>query len=241
MLNSVNCSHVWSCNLFTFPDPDSEKFFTLLSNTQDRRLDDQRASLLPLPGIQNGGGTSASGAAGMDTNHLCYMVSKVQVGPILYGMWKWDMFFIWYCSYRICLEISPTTSIHVAIYRHRDQGWMNRDALHPKSYRISVPHLLSTKNIPIQTTVPKLTNISRWGVILLDTRLIVLNASTVMILCSFNKLFYQLFFCFICTWHPHNSGVFEPIKQRLLKTTAGPVLVFRPGLCVSIDEQLMRV
>ncbi|AWP19087.1 putative G-protein-signaling modulator 2-like [Scophthalmus maximus] len=59
-------------------DPDSEKFFTLLSNTQDRRLDDQRASLLPLPGIQNGGGTSASGAAGMDTNHLCYMVSKVQ-------------------------------------------------------------------------------------------------------------------------------------------------------------------
>ncbi|KAF0032832.1 hypothetical protein F2P81_015122 [Scophthalmus maximus] len=60
------------------PNPDSEKFFTLLSNTQDRRLDDQRASLLPLPGIQNGGGTSASGAAGMDTNHLCYMVSKVQ-------------------------------------------------------------------------------------------------------------------------------------------------------------------
>lgn len=54
---------------------DSEAFMTLLSNSQSRRMDDQRVSLPSLPGLDN---DKASSTANPESNYLCYMVSKVQ-------------------------------------------------------------------------------------------------------------------------------------------------------------------
>lgn len=73
---------------FTFPGPDPEKFFMLLANSQGRRLDDQRVSLPPLPGIKTESTTSASTAAEMDASNLCNILSKVQVGPINNVMYR---------------------------------------------------------------------------------------------------------------------------------------------------------
>ncbi|XP_068575173.1 uncharacterized protein [Cebidichthys violaceus] len=53
---------------------DSEMLFSLLTNTQSQRLDDQRVSLPSIPGLGKENATSAGG----DSSYLCYMVSKVQ-------------------------------------------------------------------------------------------------------------------------------------------------------------------
>ncbi|CAG5897917.1 unnamed protein product [Menidia menidia] len=53
--------------------PNPETFFSLLADTQSRRLDDQRVSLPALPGLRNENRTSAG-----DSSYLCYMLSKVQ-------------------------------------------------------------------------------------------------------------------------------------------------------------------
>uniref|UniRef100_A0A3B4X2D3 Purkinje cell protein 2 n=1 Tax=Seriola lalandi dorsalis TaxID=1841481 RepID=A0A3B4X2D3_SERLL len=58
--------------------PYTEMLFNLLTNTQSQRLDDQRVSLPSLPGLQKDRNDTST--AGGDSNYLCYMVSKVQVG-----------------------------------------------------------------------------------------------------------------------------------------------------------------
>ncbi|KAL3053579.1 hypothetical protein OYC64_005995 [Pagothenia borchgrevinki] len=54
---------------------DPEMLFSLLTNAQSRRLDDQRVSLPSLPGLQN---KEAPSTAEEDSSYLCFMVSKVQ-------------------------------------------------------------------------------------------------------------------------------------------------------------------
>lgn len=66
-------------SFFLIGCPDSDKFFSLLANTQSRRLDDQRVTLPSLPGLQKKQETSTSAS---DSSYLCYMVSKVQVSTV---------------------------------------------------------------------------------------------------------------------------------------------------------------
>lgn len=73
--------HYTSVTVFTFPDADPEKFFSLLANSQGRRLDDQRLSLPALPGIQNGNAKSNS-ASEADAGNLCNVIAKAQVGHL---------------------------------------------------------------------------------------------------------------------------------------------------------------
>lgn len=54
---------------------ESEAFLNLLSNSQSKRMDDQRVSLPSLPGLDKDKTTSS---ANPESNYLCYMVSKVQ-------------------------------------------------------------------------------------------------------------------------------------------------------------------
>ncbi|XP_037112678.1 uncharacterized protein LOC119125857 isoform X2 [Syngnathus acus] len=54
---------------------DFDALFNLLTNSQSRRLDDQRVSLPSLPGLDKNEPQSSSDT---DSSYLCYMVSKVQ-------------------------------------------------------------------------------------------------------------------------------------------------------------------
>ncbi|KAG7263632.1 hypothetical protein CRUP_012867 [Coryphaenoides rupestris] len=60
------------------PRPESEQLFSLLANTQGRRLDDQRATLPSLSTTHNEKPSEKPSAGGGDAGYLCYMVSKVQ-------------------------------------------------------------------------------------------------------------------------------------------------------------------
>lgn len=135
---------------FTFPGPESEKFFMMLASSQGRRLDDQRVSLASLPGIQNGRTTSAPNSADIDASYLYNMVSKVQVGPIKLNPQNLTLF----ADKGRAVYFEPTcqqrmNSEWVLFSSHRGQEWMNRDVLHPKSPW--VPHLLGTKIIEAPT------------------------------------------------------------------------------------------
>lgn len=73
------CFQATSVTVFSFTDADPETFFSLLANSQGRRLDDQRLSLPSLPGIKTGNKISNS-ASEADAGNLCNVVARAQVG-----------------------------------------------------------------------------------------------------------------------------------------------------------------
>lgn len=151
-------------SFFTFPGPESEKFFMMLANSQGRRLDDQRVSLASLPGVQNESTASAPNAADIDASYLYDMVSKVQVGLIrLCSFYRLipqnlTLFADEGCfnnaAYLETAVQQRMNSESVLFSSHRDQEWMNRDVLHPKSPL--VPHLPGTKITEAQTHLKNL-------------------------------------------------------------------------------------
>lgn len=67
-----------SLTLLPFPGADPEKLFSLLANTQGRRLDDQRLSLPSLPGIKTEPAKS-NPATEADAGNLFKAVARAQV------------------------------------------------------------------------------------------------------------------------------------------------------------------
>lgn len=140
--------HYTSLTVFTFPDADPEKFFSLLANSQGRRLDDQRLSLPALPGIQNGNAKSNS-ASEADAGNLCNVIAKAQVGHLT----DWGYKRCFQDAFQVIWSVITELEVNSGsfFFSHRDQGWMIRDVLHPKSYRIWVVRLLDTKALQFQT------------------------------------------------------------------------------------------
>lgn len=176
--------HYTSVTVFTFPDADPEKFFSLLANSQGRRLDDQRLSLASLPGIQNGN-TKSNPASEADAGNLCNVIARAQVGHLT--DWRYKRCFqdafqvIWSVNHRIRSEQ------WLIFFSHRDQGWMIRDVLHPKSYRIWVVRLPATKALQFQT---HLRSINRLEGMLHSVHIVNLSSS------HFNVTLWDILFFF---------------------------------------------
>lgn len=129
--------HYTSVTVFTFPDADPEKFFSLLANSQGRRLDDQRLSLPALPGIQNGNAKSNS-ASEADAGNLCNVIAKAQVGHLT--DWRYKRCF--QDAFQVFWSVITELEVNSGSYFFLSQGSRMDDQ------RCSAPQILQNLSSP---------------------------------------------------------------------------------------------
>lgn len=125
------------CDCFTFPDADPEKFFSLLANSQGRRLDDQRLSLPSLPGIHNGN-TKSNSASEADAGNLCNVVARAQVGYLT--DWRYKRCF--QDAFQVIWSVTAELEVNSGSYFSLLQGSRMDDQ------RCSAPQILLNLNSP---------------------------------------------------------------------------------------------